>query len=184
MDKKKNFTEISESNKIWAIGSIHSRYNAFKSIKKYLLEKFEENDSLVFLGNIIGLGIESKKTLNYCSHLVDEADIKTVTRVLKSQALTNGKEVEKFEKNFAKVVKSKFAVTCSNGTTALHLALLSLKIKKGDYIIVPNITFVASFNSILMAGGTPIICDVDEHTGLINIHKINQDFVIVKFQNF
>ena len=64
MDKKINFTEITKSKKIWAIGSIHSRFSAFKSIKKYLLEKFEKNDSLVFLGNIIGLGTESKKTLS------------------------------------------------------------------------------------------------------------------------
>ena len=64
MDKKTNFIEIAKSKKIWAIGSIHSRHTAFESIKKYLLEKFEKNDSLVFLGNIIGLGTESKKTLN------------------------------------------------------------------------------------------------------------------------
>jgi len=61
---KTNFTEIAKSKKIWAIGSIHSRHGAFESIKKYLLEKFEKNDSLIFLGNIIGLEKESKKTLN------------------------------------------------------------------------------------------------------------------------
>lgn len=124
--------------------------------------------------------MKSKKTLNYGSHLVDEADIKTVIKVLKSQSLTNGKEVEKFEKDFAKIVKSKFALSCSNGTTALHLALLALKIKKGDCIIVPNITFIATFNSVLMAGATPIICDVDEHTGLIDIHKIKE--IIFKYK--
>jgi len=64
VDKKTNFIEISKSKKIWAIGSIHSRYTAFESIKKYLLEKFEKDDSLIFLGNIIGLGNESKKTLS------------------------------------------------------------------------------------------------------------------------
>ncbi len=64
MEKKTNFIEISKSKKIWAIGSIHSRYTAFESIKKYLLEKFEKDDSLIFLGNIIGLGNESKKTLS------------------------------------------------------------------------------------------------------------------------
>ena len=63
MDKT-NFTEIAKSKKIWAIGSIHSRNTAFESIKKYLLKKFEKNDALVFLGNIIGLGTESKKTLS------------------------------------------------------------------------------------------------------------------------
>ena len=64
MKKKTNFTEIAKSKKIWAIGSIHSRDIAFESIKKYLLKKFEKNDALVFLGNIIGLGTESKKTLS------------------------------------------------------------------------------------------------------------------------
>ena len=64
MDKKTNFTEIANSKKIWAIGSIHSRHFAFESIKEYLLENFEEDDALVFLGNIIGLGTESKKTLS------------------------------------------------------------------------------------------------------------------------
>ena len=68
MKKKTNFIEITKSKKIWAIGSIHSRHNAFKSIKKYLLEKFEKNDSLVFLGNIIGLGKESKKTFKTCAY--------------------------------------------------------------------------------------------------------------------
>ena len=64
MAKQKKFTEIINPKKIWAIGSIHSRLESFESIKKYLLEKFEKDDYLVFLGNIIGLGKESKKTLN------------------------------------------------------------------------------------------------------------------------
>ena len=64
MEKKTNFIEIAKSKKIWAIGSIHSRDIAFESIKKYLLKKFEKNDVLIFLGNIIGLGKESKKTLS------------------------------------------------------------------------------------------------------------------------
>ncbi len=64
MQKKTNFIEIAKSKKIWAIGSIHSRDIAFESIKKYLLKKFEKNDVLIFLGNIIGLGKESKKTLS------------------------------------------------------------------------------------------------------------------------
>ena len=59
MDKESHFLEINNSEKIWAIGSIHSRLNAFHSIKEHLLQKFEEEDCLVFLGNIIGLGKES-----------------------------------------------------------------------------------------------------------------------------
>ena len=64
MYKETHFIEIIKSKKIWAIGSIHSRLEAFNSIKKYLLKNFEKDDYLVFLGNIIGLGQESKKTLS------------------------------------------------------------------------------------------------------------------------
>jgi len=64
VDKESHFLEIKNSKKIWAIGSIHSGLKAFNSIKEHLLKKFKEEDCLVFLGNIIGLGQESKETLN------------------------------------------------------------------------------------------------------------------------
>ena len=64
MDKKSNFVELKKSNKIWAIGSIHSNLKSFTSIKKYLLNNFEANDKLIFLGNVIGLGKNSKETLS------------------------------------------------------------------------------------------------------------------------
>ena len=63
MKKDSNFIEIVNSKKIWAIGSIHSRLEAFNSIKKHLLQNFKEGDFLVFLGNVIGLGVNSKETL-------------------------------------------------------------------------------------------------------------------------
>ena len=64
MDKKLNFFEIKNANKIWAIGSIHSRLEAFNSLKRYLLKDFRQGDYLVFLGNIIGLEDKSKETLD------------------------------------------------------------------------------------------------------------------------
>ena len=63
MEKISQFIEIKKSKKIWAIGSIHSRLDAFESIKEYILSKFEKEDCLIFLGNVIGLGKESRKTL-------------------------------------------------------------------------------------------------------------------------
>ena len=64
MGKISNFVELKKSNKIWAIGSIHSNLKSFRSIKQFLLDNFEENDKLVFLGNVIGLGNNSKETLS------------------------------------------------------------------------------------------------------------------------
>ena len=64
MDKISNFVELKKTNKIWAIGSVHSNLNSFTSIKKFILNNFEKSDKLIFLGNIIGLGNDSKETLN------------------------------------------------------------------------------------------------------------------------
>ena len=63
MNKENLFVKICKPAKIWAIGSIHSRYNSFESIKDYLLKGFQKEDYLIFLGNIIGLGDNSKETL-------------------------------------------------------------------------------------------------------------------------
>ena len=64
MQKENHFVEIANSKKIWAIGSIHSRLESFISIKKHLLENFQKDDYLIFLGNVIGLGEKSKQTLS------------------------------------------------------------------------------------------------------------------------
>ena len=59
-----NFIELKKANKIWAVGSIHSNLSSFSSIKKFILENFEISDKLIFLGNVIGLGDNSKETLS------------------------------------------------------------------------------------------------------------------------
>ncbi len=64
MSNVSNFIELKKSNKIWAVGSIHSNLNSFNSIKNHILRYFNDNDKLIFLGNIIGLGDNSKETLN------------------------------------------------------------------------------------------------------------------------
>ena len=64
MDNTSNFIEISKSEKIWAIGSIHSSLESFQSIKKYILSNFDFGDKLVFLGNIIGFGSKSKEIIS------------------------------------------------------------------------------------------------------------------------
>ncbi len=63
MDKTSNFIELNEASRIWAVGSIHSNINSFNSIKKFILKNFEKNDKLIFLGNVIGLGENSKETI-------------------------------------------------------------------------------------------------------------------------
>ncbi len=64
MTNTSNFIELKKAEKIWAIGSIHSNLKSFNSIKEYILNNFKDNDKLIFLGNIIGLGEKSKETLS------------------------------------------------------------------------------------------------------------------------
>ena len=61
-----------------------------------------------------------------------------------------------------------------NGTSTLHLAILSLGLKKNDLVIVPSMTFVATYNAVLMAGGQPIISDVDGDTGLMELKNVDE----------
>ena len=64
MNSISNFVKLKKSNKLWAIGSIHSNLESFRSIKKYILDNFSIDDKLIFLGNIIGLGENAKETLD------------------------------------------------------------------------------------------------------------------------
>ena len=103
---------------------------------------------------------------------ISNDDKKKMFKTLNSIILTNGKNTEKFEKSFSTYCKSKYATAVSNATSALHLSLLSLGIKKGDEVIVPNITFLATANSILMAGATPVIVDVNPQDHNIDVDSI------------
>ena len=116
----------------------------------------------------------NKKINQYGSHFIDKSDIQNVIKVLENKSLTAGREVIRFENEFSRKVGSKYAITCSNGTAALHLAILSLGIKKDDLVIVPSITFVATYNAVIMAGAQPIISDVDSHTGLIELKNVDE----------
>ena len=64
MDNIGNFIELNKSGKLWAIGSIHSNLKSFTSIKKFILKNFNRDDKLIFLGNVVGLGENSKETLS------------------------------------------------------------------------------------------------------------------------
>ena len=80
---------------------------------------------------------------------MDKSDIESVVNIFKNKNLTSGSEVTLFEKDFSKTVKSQYALSCINGTAAIHLALHTLNLNKEDLVIVPSITFVATYNAVL-----------------------------------
>ncbi len=84
--------------------------------------------------------------LPYGRQSVDKADIAAVVEVLRSDWLTTGPNVTRFEEQLAQFVGSRQAIAVSSGTAALHCAMEALKIGPGDEVIVPTITFAASAN--------------------------------------
>jgi len=96
------------------------------------------------------------------------SEIEAAIRVLKSGLLRQGKECEAFEKEFAEKVGAKYAVTCSSGSAALHLAYMAV-LEPEDEVLIPSFTFIATASMVVMAGGKPIFCDVDKETFLIDL---------------
>lgn len=83
-----------------------------------------------------------------------------------------GKHIHAFEKTFAKFCGCSYAAATSNGTTALHLALIALGIGKGDEVIIPSLTFVATANSVTYAGAKVVLADVSEETWTLDLDKL------------
>jgi len=87
---------------------------------------------------------------------------------------SSGKYIDKFESEFSSYSDCLYGVTVSNGTVALHLALVVLGIGKGDEVIIPDLTFAATINAVLHANATPVIVDVDENSWCINPNEIKK----------
>lgn len=79
-----------------------------------------------------------------------------------------GAYINRFEKDFSEYCCAKHGIAVSNGTVAIHLALVAMGIGEGDEVIVPDLTFAATINAVLHAGATPVIVDVDEHSWCIS----------------
>ncbi len=94
-----------------------------------------------------------------------EEEIEAVVNVLRSGVVTNalgtGPMVSAFEKNYAKFAGVKHAVAVNTGTAALHMAVVAAGIKRGDEVILPSFTFVATAEAVVMAGGKPVFADID-----------------------
>ncbi|GHF29461.1 UDP-4-amino-4,6-dideoxy-N-acetyl-beta-L-altrosamine transaminase [Kordiimonas sediminis] len=106
--------------------------------------------------------------LPYGQHTIEEDDIEAVSTLMRSGALlTSGPEADFFEAEFAAKVGSKEAVVVSNGTAALHLAVLAAGLGPGDVAVVPSVTFLSTANVVRMVGAEVVFADVDNNTGLM-----------------
>jgi perosamine synthetase len=87
---------------------------------------------------------------------------------------SSGKYIERFESGFAEFCGVKHALTCGNGTVALHLALLALGIGPGDEVIIPTLTYIATANAVAYCGATPVLVDSEKDTWNIDPSLIEE----------
>jgi dTDP-4-amino-4,6-dideoxygalactose transaminase len=112
------------------------------------------------------------KYIPYGRQLIDKKDKELVLASLSNDLITTGPFVEKFEKELKRYLKCKYSYACSSGTAAIHLAMLSLNLKKDDIILMPAVNFIASYNMAKIIGLKIFLVDVDEFTGQVTPNKI------------
>lgn len=105
---------------------------------------------------------------------INRAYVQAVKRILKRGQFILTPEVEKFEKEWARMVGTKYCVGVSNGADALYLTLIALGIGSGDEVITQGNAYNASVTSIMRAGAVPRFVDIDEHTLRIDTSKIER----------
>ena len=103
---------------------------------------------------------------------ITEDDIKEVTKVLRSDFLTQGPKVAEFEKRVAEEVDARCGVAVNSATSALHLACLALGLGEGDHLWTSPTTFVASANCGLYCGATIDFVDINKNTGLMCVKEL------------
>ena len=106
---------------------------------------------------------------------ISKEDEKIIDKTLKQSMLTLGPQLEKFESDFCKYSKSKYAVAVSNCTAALHLSLKALGIKTNDEVIIPDLTFVADANAVLSCNAKPVVTDINKENFFLSISNIKKN---------
>lgn len=89
--------------------------------------------------------------------------------VIRSTYITEGAKTEEFLDGIKKITGANHAIAMSNGTVALVAALICAGVKSGDEVIVPDLTFIASSNAVILVGGIPVFCDVSLETGCMDV---------------
>ena len=106
---------------------------------------------------------------------ISRDDEKIISKTLKQSMLTLGPQLEKFESDFCKYSKAKYAIAVSNCTAALHLSLMALGIKENDEVIIPDLTFVADANAVLACNAKPVVADINKENFFLSLSNIKKN---------
>lgn len=115
-----------------------------------------------------------KEKIYYGRQWIGEDDIEAVANTLRSDFITCGPKVEEMESKLCQLTGAKYAVSCTNGTSALHLACLAAGVKEGDEVITTPLTFMASANCARYCGATVVFADINPNTYNIDPKSIRE----------
>lgn len=113
-----------------------------------------------------------KKEISWWQPNIQKVKIKLIDKVLRSNFISEGKHSLNFENKIKKFLKTKFCVLTSSGSASIYLALKSLGIGKGDEVIVPNVTYIATANAVKLTGAKVVLVDVDLRNLSIDIKDL------------
>jgi perosamine synthetase len=103
---------------------------------------------------------------------INNRELFYLKKVIKSTFVTEDKFTKQFEDKFKKIADSKYAIAVNNWTLGIFACLKSLNIGSGDEVVVPDMTFIASSNAVLLAGAKVVLCDINPKTLCIDTNKI------------
>lgn len=118
---------------------------------------------------------ELGKIIPVCEPDLRGNELNYLTKCIETNWISStGDMVPKFEDKFAEAVGSKYGIACNNGTAVLHLTLYTLGLTRGDEVIIPTFTMIATANTVRYTGATPVFIDSEEKTWNINVRKIEE----------
>ena len=110
-----------------------------------------------------------------CIPFIDKKELEYVIDCVKTNWISSkGKYVKEFEERFARYCGCKYGISTTSGTTALHLALVSIGVGKGDEVIVPAFTMISTVLAIVYTGAKPVLVDAEPETWNIDVTKIEE----------
>src|ERR1051326_8325537 len=112
--------------------------------------------------------------LPFARPALGDEEIAELVDTLKSGWITTGPKVGRFTHELAEYVGGRFAVPVSSATAGLHVALLALGVGPGDEVVTTPLTFVATLNTIVHCGATPVLADIDAATLNIRVEEIEK----------
>jgi UDP-4-amino-4,6-dideoxy-N-acetyl-beta-L-altrosamine transaminase len=115
--------------------------------------------------------LTNMRAIPYGKQYISKEDLEAVTETLLSDFLTQGPKIGEFENLFLNYIGSKYAVAVNNGTAALHLAAMALRVNQDSNVITTPITFAASANCVRYCGGNVFFADIEKDSYLIDLNK-------------